>query len=81
MGQPALVVAGTYLGAISHALTALTALRAHGVATAGLVVNETQGSDVTLEATVLALGGYVGDVAIHAMARDAPAPQTLVRSL
>jgi dethiobiotin synthetase len=81
LGQPALVVAGTYLGAISHALTALTALRAHGVATAGLVVNETQGSDVTLEATVLALGRYVGDMAIHAMARDAPAPQTLVRSL
>ncbi|RME64908.1 MAG: hypothetical protein D6782_07375, partial [Alphaproteobacteria bacterium] len=37
---PALLVSGTYLGAISHALTALEALRAHHVPVTALVLSE-----------------------------------------
>lgn len=37
---PALLVTGSYLGAISHALTAAETLRAHGVALLGVVVSE-----------------------------------------
>jgi dethiobiotin synthetase len=55
---PALLVTGTYLGAISHALTALAALKARGVEAAGLVVNETQASPVSLEATLDALARF-----------------------
>ena len=46
------------LGAISHALTALAALKARGVEVAGLVVNETQASPVSLEATLDALARF-----------------------
>jgi dethiobiotin synthetase len=81
LDNPALLVAGTYLGAISHALTALAALRGRGVEVAGLIVSETDGASVTLDATVCALARYAGDVSIHPMARGAPAPVALVKQL
>ncbi|GEO99367.1 dethiobiotin synthase [Methylobacterium haplocladii] len=40
LGLPALLVTGSYLGAISHALTAIETLRAHGVPLVGVVVSE-----------------------------------------
>ena len=39
LGWPVLLVAGTYLGTISHTLTALRCLRGAGVRLAGLVLN------------------------------------------
>jgi len=81
LNRPALLVAGTYLGAISHALTALAALRGRNVDVAALMVSETDGASVTLEATVLALTRYVGDVPVYAVARGAPAPGSLVEAL
>jgi dethiobiotin synthetase len=75
---PALLVTGTYLGAISHALTALTALKGRDVDVTALVVSETQGASVTLDATVSALARYVGDTPIYTMARGAPAPEALI---
>jgi dethiobiotin synthetase len=41
---PALLVSGSYLGAISHALTAVETLRAHGVPLVGIVVSESEGA-------------------------------------
>lgn len=40
LGIPALLVAGSYLGAISHALTAVETLRLHRVPLVGMVVSE-----------------------------------------
>lgn len=40
LGAPALLVAGSYLGTISHVLTALVALRAAKVPVAGVVMSE-----------------------------------------
>ncbi|WP_375408366.1 dethiobiotin synthase [uncultured Methylobacterium sp.] len=40
LGLPALLVSGSYLGAISHALTGVETLRFHGVALLGVVVSE-----------------------------------------
>lgn len=40
LGVPTLLVAGTYLGAVSHTLAALAALREGGVRPAALVLNE-----------------------------------------
>jgi dethiobiotin synthetase len=48
LGGPALLVTGSYLGAISHALTAASVLQARGVAIAAVVVNESLGSTVPL---------------------------------
>lgn len=81
LDRPTLVVAGTYLGAISHALTALIALQGRRVEVLGLVVSETTDGAVTLDATVAVLAKYVGDIPIYAMARGAPAPEALVLAL
>ncbi len=52
LGCPVILVAGTYLGAINHALTALEALKAHKVDVKTVVLNESAGSTVPFDATV-----------------------------
>jgi len=49
---PALLIAGSYLGALSHALTAIEALRQRKIAIKAVIVNQTPGSGVELEETV-----------------------------
>lgn len=61
LGCPALLVAGSYLGAISHALTAYETLRAHGVPFAGLVVSESAGSPVGPAPTAAAIARWTGE--------------------
>jgi dethiobiotin synthetase len=57
---PVLLVGGTYLGAISHVLTALEVVRARGLPLAGLVLNEATPGSVGLEATAQAVGRFGG---------------------
>lgn len=52
LGAPALVVAGSYLGTLSHTLTTLAALRARGVQVKAVVVSESRESPVPLEETL-----------------------------
>ncbi|MDX2073752.1 MAG: dethiobiotin synthase [Alphaproteobacteria bacterium] len=52
---PAIVVAGTYLGAISHALTAGEVLRARGIPVQAVVVSESAKSALSLQDTVTEL--------------------------
>jgi dethiobiotin synthetase len=77
---PALLVTGTYLGAISHALTALAALKARGVEAAGLVVNETQASPVSLEATLDALARFAPQTPRFSLRWGGDAPADLVQA-
>jgi dethiobiotin synthetase len=42
LGAPVLLVIGSYLGALSHALTALVALRTRGLAVAAVVMSESE---------------------------------------
>ncbi len=67
---PTLLVAGTYLGALSHTLTALVALKAVGVVPAAIVVNESSDSTVSLDDTLTSLAPHVGSVPLHALRRD-----------
>lgn len=60
LAMPALLVTGSYLGSISHTLTAYHALKQAGVACAAIVVNETAGSTVELEATRETLTHFTG---------------------
>jgi dethiobiotin synthetase len=60
LGCPALLVCGSYLGAISHALTAVEALRARRAPLAGLVLNESPAPAVDLGATADALRRFAG---------------------
>jgi dethiobiotin synthetase len=52
---PAILVTGSYLGSLSHSLTALAVLRAAAVPLAGVVVSESADSTVSLEDTVAEL--------------------------
>ena len=62
LGAPALVVAGSYLGTISHTLTTLAAVRARGVAVAGLVISESPESPVPLAETAETINRHGGPV-------------------
>ena len=48
---PLILVAGSYVGTLSHTLTALDVLDRAGLEVAAVVVNETPGSAATLEET------------------------------
>lgn len=67
---PVVLVAGSYLGALSHALATLAALSAAGIPVAALVVNESPDSPVGLIATLASLAHHVGDVPLLALKRD-----------
>jgi len=61
---PVIVVAGSYLGTISHSLTALAVLRQHDLEIAALVISETAGSTVALDDTVAAIARFAGGIAV-----------------
>jgi dethiobiotin synthetase len=59
---PLMLVAGSYLGAISHTLTALDALYQRGLKVLVIIVSETPGSPVPLDDTVAAIGHFAEPV-------------------
>lgn len=67
---PTVLVAGTYLGALSHTLTALAALRAAGIVPAAIVVNESSGSTVSFDDTLASLRPHVGAIPLLTVGRD-----------
>lgn len=59
---PVLLVAGSYLGSLSHTLTALEALKRRGLTVTALVINETPGSPVPLADTLLTLSRFAAPI-------------------
>lgn len=59
LAWPTIVVGGSYLGAISHTLTALEALQARRVKVAALVLSESDRSTVSLQDTADALEKFI----------------------
>ncbi len=59
---PLIVVAGSYLGTISHTLTALDALFRRNMQVLAIIVSETPGSPVPLADTVAAIGRFAEPV-------------------
>ena len=55
----AILVVGSYLGAISHSLTAVEALAAQNIPIAAVVVSESEASTVTLDDTVETLSRFL----------------------
>ena len=55
----AILVVGSYLGAISHSLTAVEALAAQSIPIAAVVVSESEASTVTLDDTVETLSRFL----------------------
>ena len=69
---PCVLVTGSYLGSLSHALTALEALQGVGARVAAIAVNETQDSTVSLDATLESLSHHATNVPLVAIARRRP---------
>lgn len=71
LALPTLLVAGTYLGSLSHTLTALAALREVGVAPAAIVLDESAEGAVSMADTLASLRPHVGHVPLHVVRRAA----------
>lgn len=68
LGCPAILVAGSYLGAISHALTALAVIQARAIPLQGVVVSESEPS-AGLDETIDALQRFGPEAPIIALKR------------
>jgi dethiobiotin synthetase len=73
LAAPVILVAGTYLGAVSHTLTAIEALKSRGQQTALLVINESVGG-VGLNETREMLSSFQPSMETIAIARGGGAP-------
>jgi dethiobiotin synthetase len=80
LSVPALLVSGSYLGAISHALTAAETLRHRGVPLLGLVVCESDGAPTSPETVAAAIRRHVA-VPVHEIARGGGCPEDLAASI
>lgn len=87
LGLPVILVAGSYLGSITHTLTALEVLRSRRVKVHALIISETAGSEVTLEETQEGLRPFLLDIPLCisqprvASWKDAQALRALVEKL
>ncbi|MCJ2132548.1 dethiobiotin synthase [Methylobacterium sp. J-026] len=76
LGVPTLLVSGSYLGAISHALTACETLRRHGIPLLGIVVSESAGAPAPA-GTVAASIARHADTPVVCLGRGAACPDAL----
>jgi dethiobiotin synthetase len=70
---PLILVAGTYVGTISHTLTALHVLARRNLDVAAVVVSESQGSAASLEDTVATIARFSGSIDVVGIPRLADA--------
>lgn len=70
---PILLVAGSYLGTISHTLAALAAMQARSLKPHAVILNESPVSPVPLSETAATLARHWPGIAIHILARNASA--------
>jgi dethiobiotin synthetase len=69
LNMPALLVAGSYLGAISHILTAAEALATRGIIIAAIVISESEISPVRPEEIASTIAKFLPRTAIHIIHR------------
>lgn len=73
---PTLLVSGSYLGAVSHALTAVETLRLHAIPLLGVAVSESAGAPTPLATVADAIARRVA-VPVVGLARGAGCPEAL----
>lgn len=71
---PAVLVGGSYLGAISHLLTAVEVLRAHDLPLEAAVVSESLPPAPDFRETVAGIARFLPDVSLLAVSRGVPTP-------
>ncbi len=81
MDCPALLVTGAYLGAISHTLTALTALQTHGIKVAAVIVNAREGQTIGAQATADAIRRLGPALPVYGLEVGETAPTALIEAL
>jgi dethiobiotin synthetase len=67
---PVLLVVGSYLGTLSHSLTAVETIRARDLTLAGIIVSESEENPVPLAETTQTLRRFAGDAPVVALPRD-----------
>jgi dethiobiotin synthetase len=72
LGLPVMMVTGSYLGSISHTLTAAEVLDAEECDLRAIVVSESEGSPVPLYETVTTIGRFLPAVEVIALPRLEP---------
>jgi dethiobiotin synthetase len=70
LGAPVLLVVGSYLGTLSHSLTAAAALHGRGVRIAGVVVSESPLQPAPAEETAEVLARFLPNVPLRTLPRD-----------
>ncbi|MBE7248119.1 MAG: dethiobiotin synthase [Actinomycetospora chiangmaiensis] len=76
LGIPVILVSGSYLGAISHALTAAEVLRLRGLTLRAVAVSESEGAPTPPETVAGAIARHA-DVPVVCIRRGEPAPEEL----
>ena len=76
LSVPALLVSGSYLGAISHALTAVETLRSHGVPLLGIALCESEDAPVPPETVAEAIARHA-HVRVACIVRGGDCPDAL----
>jgi dethiobiotin synthetase len=74
LGAPALLVVGSYLGSMSHSLTAAAALRQRGVPLLAIVVSESEEQPVPAGETAASLARFAAPTPVCVLPRTAPIP-------
>jgi dethiobiotin synthetase len=77
---PALLVMGSYLGSLSHGLTAAHALQSRGTALAGVIVNESEDSPVPAAETAATLKRFTAGMPVAVLPRFADDADVLERA-
>jgi dethiobiotin synthetase len=74
LGAPTLLVVGSYLGTLSHGLTAAAALRARGVPLQAVIVSESAEQPVPASETAATFARFVAPAPVRVLPRAAPVP-------
>ena len=69
LGLPLILVAGSYLGSISHALSAVDVLRNRQLDLRAIVVDESKGSPVVLKDNAAAIARFAAPIPVITMPR------------
>jgi len=77
LALPVILVAGSYLGTVSHTLTALAAMTARKITPLAVVVSESEGAP-PLNETAEALRAFIADAPVLVVPRGAGAPIQLL---
>jgi dethiobiotin synthetase len=73
LGAPVLLVGGSYLGSISHTLTAISVIRAAGLTLAAVVVSESEAAETPFDETLASLERLSGAAIIGVRRNAQPA--------